>query len=465
MRWPPSRWKEIYNRLQEFGERDGHIRRNDMVSRRRFLTTSSAAGMLAATSHASCGPSTPAVDSGGGGHEYLQRRTNFLRKDPKLFLGYPSNLNIPPENYFKWRDELFKSEVGKRNSNNVGDPFRRRSVHNAHYLEADIIDRFGARFGFDLQDIWGFITNSGTDSNMHGAYIGRTLLTQKAGITPKVYYTKETHYSIEIIRDLLAMQEVLVDTMPDGAMDTSDLADKLKQNNSAPALVLATIGTTFKGAIDNIDAIQEALRGYDAYVHLDAALFGGYLHATEFSKDLAATGPSGKRYDSISVSCHKFFGFPATAGIFVTNKSTFEQYREYFSKVHNPAYISHVPGTITCSRDTEKPALFHYFSTDEAFQIQAADAKAVLSDAAYLLKEMHNHFPHLDAKRANAKSNIVHFNRVSDDVKRKWSLATIETGAGESLTHVVVMPHATRHYLDEFLSDLEAAKSNEPNSA
>lgn len=438
-----------------------------MISRRGFLTTAGAAGMLAAAGYASCRPDEPLADTvefpdadyAGGRLEYLRRRKHALhKKDPKVFLGYPGNKNTPPEGYFKWQDELFGVEIGQRQNNNVGDPYRKRGVFNTHYLEAEIIDRFGARFGFDPQDTWGFISNSGTDSNMHGAYIGRTLLKQKSGVVPKIYYTGEAHYSIQIIRDLLALEEILVTTTPDGAMDSSDLKDKLKQNNDAPALVLATIGTTFKGAIDDIDAIQEALSGYDAYVHLDAALFGGYFQASEFAGDLAAYGPSGKRYDSIAVSCHKFFGFPMVAGMFVTNKATFEEYREYFSQVHDPAYISHVPGTITCSRNAVPPGLFHYFSTDEAFRIQAADAKAVLSNAAYLHKEMNNHFPGLDAKRADDRSNIIYFKQVSDEVKRKWSLATIGKGITESLAHVVVMPHATRHYLDEFLSDLEAAE-------
>jgi histidine decarboxylase len=68
------------------------------------------------------------------------------------------------------------------------------------------------------------------------------------------------------------------------------------------------------------------------------------------------------RYDSIAVSCHKFFGFPAPAGLFITTKSHFDEFNELFSQIHNPEYIHHVPGTITCSRDAVKPAEFYFFS-------------------------------------------------------------------------------------------------------
>ena len=437
-----------------------------MVSRRSFLTTTGAAGMLAMTTHAHCSPAQAAVASKapdashqGSAAEYVRQREQFLTKDPKIFLGYPGNRNMPPEGYFKWRDELLRLELGGRVNNNVGDPYRTRGVYNSHYLEAEIADRFGARFGFDPQDTWGFVSNSGTDSNMHGAYIGRTLLKQKTGQTPKIYYTKEAHYSIQIIRDLLAMEEVLVGTNPDGSMNVEDLKAKLKAGSDAPALVMATIGTTFKGAIDDIDDIQQALKGYESYVHLDAALFGGYLQASKFASDLYSVGPAGKRYDSISVSCHKFFGFPTTAGIFITNKSTFEEYREYFSQVHDPAYISHVPGTITCSRDPLKPALFHYFSTDQSFAQQSIDADAILSNAGYLHKEMQNHFPELETKRANDRSNTLYFKSVDIKVKKKWTLATIGKAPSQALAHVVLMPHATKPYLDRFLEDLEKYKA------
>ncbi|MDB4488224.1 pyridoxal-dependent decarboxylase [bacterium] len=425
----------------------------DMISRRQFLTHTSAAGALVAT----CSPPELLADTADDSLAYLRKRSKLLEKDTKIFLGYPGNKNLPPEGYFKWRDELFKTEIGMRSGyNNVGDPYYDHSVENAHYLEAETIHAFGERFGFDRKDTWGFMSNSGTDSNMHGAYIGRTLLKQKTGLVPKIYYTKEAHYSIQIIRDLLVMEEILVETLPDGAMDPADLKVKLQENNDAPALVLATIGTTFKGAIDDIDAIQVALQGVESYVHLDAALFGGYMQASKYAKDLHATGKSGKRYDSISVSCHKFFGFPMVAGIFVTKQSTFEEYRNYFSQVHDPAYISHVPGTITCSRSSLNPALFHYFSTDESLKVQRKDAKQILVDAEYLLKEMNNHFPELDAKRASDKSNTVYFKKVSDKVKKKWILATIGgEGKVEPQAHVVVMPHATKHYLDMFLTDLE----------
>ena len=195
--------------------------------------------------------------------------------------------------------------------------------------------------------------------------MGRTILKSRTGVMPKIYFTHEAHYSIQILRDLLHLDWVVVATRPDGGMDADDLERQLNANPNHPALVVATIGTTFKGAIDPIDAIQAKLKGRTAYLHLDAALFGGYLPHTAFAGDLLHTivDPISKtklqRYDSIAVSCHKFFGFPSPAGLFITTRTNFESFRAQFSQIHDPEYIQQVPGTITCSRDAVKPAEFY----------------------------------------------------------------------------------------------------------
>ena len=283
-----------------------------MFSRRNFLINSS---LLAASGTALCSPAPAAAAAPASAsnatasvadttaQNYIRSRREWLKDhDPRVFLGYPANMNKPSEGFFRWREQLESVEVGARTMNNVGDPFYHPGALNTHYLEADLIRRFGLRYGFPEDDNWGFVSNRGTDSNTHGAFVGRTLLESRTGVTPKVYYTKEAHYSIQVIRDLLDMEEVLVATTATGAMDPADLREKLKENRDAPVLILATIGTTMKGAVDDIDDINAAVKGYDSYIHLDAALFGGYLHVTDYAEDLYKIGKTGKRYDSIAVS-------------------------------------------------------------------------------------------------------------------------------------------------------------------
>ena len=435
-----------------------------MISRRNFLLSS---GVLSASAAGLCASPNKAGLVRRNNYltdlkaeEYLFAREKWLADgNTNRFLGYPLNLNFPSESFFKWREELYKTNLGRLPGNNVGDPFSGKGIDNSsHDLESDLISRFASRFGFASNDAWGFVSNSGTDSNMHGAYIGRSLLKKRTGILPKVYYTKDSHYSIQIIRDLLGLEEILVEPNSDGSMNIDDLEFKLSQNKMAPVLLIATLGTTFKGGIDDIDAINSKLSGVDSYVHLDAALFGGYLQALPFSTHMQHMTQGKVRYDSIAVSFHKFFGYPSVAGLFITGRAAFETFRDVFAAVHDPAYISHVPGTITCSRDPVKPAELHYFTHKESLLQQRREARMVLDNADYLHSEMRSHFSGLNPRRVNEYSNIVYFNNdISSELATRWNLATMAESVihGRSMAHVVVMPHVNKFLLDDFLTDLE----------
>ncbi len=438
-----------------------------LMNRRQFLSMTGATALVAV-----CSPQALAAQPLAHRHSQskapatLKTLQNFMRQKDK-FLGYPINMAALPEAFLDWRNELAHAGLNQFAFNNVGNPYDHSHIpFNSHPFERELIDRFGAIYGFARENIWGFLSNSGTDSNMHGLYMGRTILQHRTGVMPKIYFTAEAHYSIQILRDLLHLDWVVVGTRPDGSMDVDDLERQLNTHRDHPVLVVATIGTTFKGAIDSVDDIQAKLKGRESYLHLDAALFGGYLPHTPFATDLLhevadpVTGKKRPRYDSIAVSCHKFFGFPSPAGLFITTRTNFASFLTPFSKIHDPEYIQQVPGTITCSRDAVKPAEFYFFSSESAFARQAADAKAVLDNTAYLLKEMVSRYPHLQPVRANDRSNIIYFKRPDEAVVNRYSLATMRLENSGQLTpyaHVVIMPHAKKEILDQFLTDLGKA--------
>ncbi|MGR8934017.1 MAG: pyridoxal-dependent decarboxylase [Gammaproteobacteria bacterium] len=446
-----------------------------MLTRRRFLGFVGS-GLLAAS--AGCRPLDRNLlserDAGAAAnidaHAFLAAKAENL-PHKNLLLGYPVNMNTPPEDFFAWRKQLAEVGIDVFAFNNVGNPYKKSAIpFNTHDFEREVIGNFGKLFGFAPNDLWGFLSNSGTDSNMHGMYMGRTLLHGRTGVMPKAYFTPEAHYSVQILRDLLGLETVFVATKPDGSMDAGDLRRKVAENSAYPALVVATIGTTFKGAVDPVDRIQEALQGHPSYLHLDAALFGGYLPYTAHASDVqqrSKLAPNQARYDSIAVSCHKFFGFPSPAGLFITTASRFNAFNALFSRIHNPEYIHHVPGTITCSRDAVKPAEFYFFSTPEAMARQAEDARAMLQNAGYLMEEMQTHFAHLDPTRAGERSNTVYFKKPADWIVEKYSLATMhleKNAEKQEYAHVVVMPHADRQVLSEFLADLQQDAQRMPHA-
>ncbi len=438
-----------------------------MLTRRRFLGYSTL-GMVAAT--VGCQP--PSISRLSGTHalssdfsSLLEGKSNLADRK-SLFLGYPLNMNTPPEAFFEWRKQLGETGIGEFSFNNVGNPFGPGTIpSNTHDFERELIMRFGKIYHFAPRDTWGFLSHSGTDSNMHGMYMGRTILQGLHRGTPVCYFTREAHYSIQILCDLLGMERIFVDTLSDAAMDPQDLGVKLSEHPNHPALVVASIGTTFKGAIDPVDRINGVLKDYESYLHLDAALFGGYLPHTDGADEVFHSSNDKSlvpRYDSIAVSCHKFFGFPSPAGLFITTQANFDKFNEQYSRIHNPEYIGHVPGTITCSRDAVKPAEFYFFSTPSELERQAEDAQAVLRNTAYLMNQLQTHFPELDPTISNPLSNTIYFKKPGDWIINKYSLATMQLeqeGTNQDFAHVVVMPHVSREVLSEFLTDLRGDKS------
>jgi glutamate/tyrosine decarboxylase-like PLP-dependent enzyme len=434
-----------------------------MLSRRRFLGFS-LAGIATAT--VGCRPpdfdqiKEPATSLDD---DFLNSKAGLSARR-QHFLGYPLNLRTPADGFFRWRNELQKVGMGQFSFNNVGNPFSESVIpYSSHDLEKKIIYRFGKLYGFDRNEVWGFLSNGGTDSNMHGMYIGRMVLKGRTGIKPKCYFTKEAHYSIQILADLLDMESVFVQTKQDGSMDADHLQALVgdSAHKAAPALVVATAGTTFKGAIDLLSEINKGLRGHESYIHLDAALFGGYLpHTTgapSVMQQIKEEVPV-KQYDSLAVSCHKFFGFPSPAGLFITTGTVYEEFHKLYSKVHNPEYIGQVPGTITCSRDAVKPAEFYYFSTPEAIEQQREDTKMILKNTIDLMREIRLRLPDLQARRSNRLSNTIFFRKPSVEIVKKYSLATMKLtvkGKKVDYAHAIIMPHVTRSVMDEFLEDLK----------
>ena len=70
-----------------------------------------------------------------------------------------------------------------------------------------------------------------------------------------------------------------VDTLETGEIDYGQLRGLLQKNAARPAIINVNVGTTVKGAVDDLDKVLSALTetGYTEdrfYIHCDGALFG-----------------------------------------------------------------------------------------------------------------------------------------------------------------------------------------------
>jgi len=330
--------------------------------------------------------------------------------------------------------------------NNVGDP-RRPSLYslNTHEFENQVIDFFSPLYGFAQEEAWGFVTSSGTDGNNHGIYFGVNFLSSQSDIKPVLYVSEEAHYSIMRISDLQGLEMRQIPTSIKGEMEVQAFEQAL--DTTRPALIVIAVGTTFKGGIDNQDAIDEVLTRKPpvaVYRHVDAALFGGFLPFTEYAHLL---DHSACNYDSIAVSGHKFFGFDEPLGLFITTNEVLAKQNPF-----QVSYLNDSVPTISCSRSALAPLKFWWQIHTTGVEGYRRQAELILKNAVYL-KERLDEISYPAWK--NDISNIVYFQRPSDWVMKKWSLApTEDKRLGGKLAHDIVMRHEGMHTIDHFIDDL-----------
>jgi len=366
--------------------------------------------------------------------------------------GYPVNQDTSLDEFYAWYD---RQQLYRASLNNVGNP-RTPSPYslNTYQFENEVIDYFAPLYGFRDGDYWGFVTASGTDGNQHGIYFGRKHLASMSSAPPVLYVSEEAHYSIAKLADVQNMEIRLIRTTDMGQMDLADFETKLAADR--PALLVLAMGTTFKGAIDSQEDIRRILEKKlkaPSHIHLDAALFGGYLAFSDKFSSLVKQQL--QKFDSIAVSGHKFFGFDEPMGIFITTKATFDNI--------NPTHINYlndaVP-TISCSRSGVAPLKFWWKIRSTSVEGFKEKAEGMLQGADHLVKRLGE-----KGVRAwkNPVSNTVFFERPDQAILAKYDLAPDESPTFGKLAHFIVMPHVGRTLIDAFVDDMSAWKAATPH--
>ena len=242
-------------------------------------------------------------------------------------------------------------------ANNIGDPFQNTIMRlNTHDTEREVIMTFADLMHLQRDQAWGYVTSGGTEGNMYGLFMGRELYPDGT-----VYFSQDTHYSIVKLLRLLNMKSVMIRSQPNGQMDYEDLRQSLRVNPQAPAIIVANIGTTMKGAIDDLRDIRAILKELDiqhSYIHADAALSGMILPFVDHPQ------PHGfdAGIDSIAVSGHKLIGSPVPCGIVLTR-------RDYVARIaRSIEYVGIMDTTIPGSRSALSPLIIWH-----ALQRQGTD--------------------------------------------------------------------------------------------
>ena len=340
-------------------------------------------------------------------------------------LGYPTNQD------FDYSELL---PFLQYSANNVGDPFHDSNYRvNTHEIEREVVARFAAMMRLDANDAWGYVTTGGTEGNMYGLYMSRELYPQ--GV---VYFSQDTHYSILKILRVLNMRNIMIKSQDNGEIDYDDLYETIRINRDVPVIIMANIGTTMKGAVDDLQHVRRILDDLAitrSYIHSDAALSGLILpfvpDPQPFGFDAGA--------DSLAVSGHKLIGAPLPCGVVLTK-------REYVARIaRSVEYVGVMDTTLSGSRNAWTPLVLWY-----ALEQYGADGfrelvTEMLAVAEYAVERFNDHG--IPAWR-NRNSVTVVFPKPPQPIIRKWQLAPYG-----DIAHLITMPHVTRKLVDELLDE------------
>ena len=342
-------------------------------------------------------------------------------------IGYPTNNDIRHK-------ELF-CQFLDIHANNVGDPFVDSSfLTNTHDFEREALSFFADLYRISRNAFWGYVTSGGTEGNMYGLFLARELYPN--GV---LYFSEDTHYSIVKIARMLHLPYHIIQSHDNGQIDIDNLTQTIKENIDKPVIINANIGTTVKGAVDDVDSIVESLKKLGVtyyYIHCDAALFGMMLPFIKNAPDVDFTKPIG----SIAISGHKFIGSALPCGVVITYK----QYSQYIAQ--KVEYIHSIDSTILGSRNAITPLILWHAIKTRGYKGFQQEALAIIERAISLYESLQKiEYP----SYLNPYSNTVFFARPSDRIIQKYSLAV-----NENIAHIVVMQSTTQKVLDEFLKDL-----------
>ena len=365
--------------------------------------------------------------------DILESYDKLLKRKSSVHFGYPYNLMYNHE-------ELY--EFMKYSINNLGDPFitSNYGVHSRQF-ECAVIDFFADLWKAEKGSYWGYVTTCGTEGNLHGILLAREC--HPDGI---LYSSRETHYSIFKAARYYRMDAKAIPTLPMGEIDYDALASEIAKNRDRPVIINVNIGTTVKGAVDNLDRILRILKNLQIpreryHIHCDGALFAMMMPFVDWAPEVSFRKP----IDSTAVSGHKMLGCPMPCGIALSRK-------EHVKKVEQRIdYLNSVDTTIMGSRNGQAALYLWYSLRKKGIAGIKRDVAHCLETAQYLRDKI------TEAGltcRLNDLSSTVVLERPTDDAFiKRWQLA-----CEEDIAHVVVMPNVTKLKIDKFVEELVECK-------
>jgi len=165
-------------------------------------------------------------------------------------------------------------------------------------MEREVVADLAAMFGLGTH--LGHLAASGTIANLEALWVARELHPAQGVVSGA-----NAHYTHERMCGVLGMRHEIVAEDAEGRIDLEALADRLAAGGVGT--VVATLGSTGLGAMDDVGAIADLCAQHGVRLHVDAA-YGGFFALIADGADPGVTaGPfdAVRRADSVVVDPHK----------------------------------------------------------------------------------------------------------------------------------------------------------------
>lgn len=354
--------------------------------------------------------------------EQLDEFVSTMRAEVPYVLGYSANLDFSYSRLGGLLDIL---------ANNVGDPSSQgKSSLGAKHMEQAVVDFVAQLANGDPHHTYGYVAGGGSEANLFGLDRGCSLLPDA-----KIYCSASAHFSVRKAARLLRKPLVVIPCDRTGRMDTDALARRSRRDAGRGAVVVANIGSTMSGALDDVGAIASAAASAgQVYVHADAALSGLILPFTPLRD---AWGFAHRAVGSVAISMHKGLGMPVPCALALC--------RQEFVQSHVEAdYVGATDATLGCSRSGLASALLWYALSRKGMTGLAYNAHKSLDMAEYAAAQFAG--LGLDPMLLPHSITVV-FDRPSEWICRRYHLV-----AEGNRAHIVTVPHVRKEVVDALCS-------------
>ena len=194
----------------------------------------------------------------------------------------------------------------------------------ATLIEQAIVERMMEIVGY--AEGFGTLTTGGSNGNMMGMLCARQASDPMSSITGfdgskyVAFVSAEAHYSVLMSANVVGIgYQNLVKVACDsrGRMKPESLVEEIvraRTNGQTPFCIIATSGTTVRGAFDPLKEIANIAHDNNIWLHVDAAWGGSSLFSKRFRKLMDGV----ELADSVCWDAHKMMGMPLICSVFLT---------------------------------------------------------------------------------------------------------------------------------------------------